>query len=201
MTKVESATAEDIRLWRLQASTNREPKIWAGDALVLSLIATIDSLTERAEKAETLVYSPGAWRCAKCNFRLIQANLNAADGTVTARDQPGDKCPNCSSPLWRVTWKDEAMENLTLGEQQVARAAAAEAERDALRAEVGRLRGDLEGARTEADDYNKDLAEARGPNEWGLCEGCPPDDYPTNATRCYECPRYNRDLLTQEPPR
>jgi hypothetical protein len=63
----------------------------------------------------------------------VQANLNANTGTVTARDEPGDKCPNCNSPLWRVTWKDEAHENLTLGEQQVARAVAAEAERDAAR--------------------------------------------------------------------
>ncbi|TIN76725.1 hypothetical protein [Mesorhizobium sp.] len=72
------------------------------------------------------IYAPGVWRCPKCRFRLIQANLNARDGTVTARDVPGDHCPNCSSPLWRVTWKDEAEENLQIGEQHVARAVAAE---------------------------------------------------------------------------
>src|SRR5690242_19404375 len=55
------------------------------------------------ETLERLVYVPGLWRCAKCDFTLVQANLNAGDGSVTARDQPGDKCPNCHSPLWRVT--------------------------------------------------------------------------------------------------
>lgn len=56
------------------------------------------------------VYVPGAWRCPKCAFTLHQANLNASDGSVTARDEPGDKCPNCNKPLWRVTWKEQANE-------------------------------------------------------------------------------------------
>lgn len=25
--------------------------------------------------------------------------------------------------------------------------------------------------------------------EWALCEDCPPDDYPTDKTRCSPCPR------------
>lgn len=54
-------------------------------------------------------YVPGTWRCAKCNFFLNQRNLNANDGSVTARDQPGEPCPNCNVPLWRVTWKEEAL--------------------------------------------------------------------------------------------
>lgn len=58
---------------------------------------------DEIERLGKLVYVPGLWRCAKCEFQLIQANLNAGDGTVTARDQAGDKCPNCNSPLWRVT--------------------------------------------------------------------------------------------------
>ncbi len=49
------------------------------------------------------LYVPGLWRCAKCKFELVQATLNARDGTVSARDTPGEKCPNCQSPLWRVT--------------------------------------------------------------------------------------------------
>ena len=63
-------------------------------------------------------YIPGVFRCAKCNFRLVQSNLNAADGTVTARDNAGEKCPNCSVPLWRVSWKDEAQENMEIAESQ-----------------------------------------------------------------------------------
>ena len=56
------------------------------------------------------IHVPGAWRCAKCGFRLQQMNLNAQDGTVTSRDQAGDVCPNDGAPLWRVTWKDYAAE-------------------------------------------------------------------------------------------
>lgn len=56
------------------------------------------------------VHVPGSWRCAKCGFRLQQMNLNAQDGTVTSRDQAGDVCPNDGAPLWRVTWKDDAVE-------------------------------------------------------------------------------------------
>lgn len=56
------------------------------------------------------IHVPGAWRCAKCGFRLQQMNLNAQDGTVTSRDQAGDVCPNDGAPLWRVTWKDDAAE-------------------------------------------------------------------------------------------
>lgn len=72
------------------------------------------------------IYVPGVFRCPKCNFRLIQSNLNAQDGTVTARDAPGDKCPNDGSPMWRVTYRDELAEAYKICEQQVARAVAAE---------------------------------------------------------------------------
>jgi hypothetical protein len=54
------------------------------------------------------IHIPGVWRCAKCQFRLIQSNLNAQDGTVTARDEASAPCPNCAVPLWRVTWREEA---------------------------------------------------------------------------------------------
>lgn len=56
------------------------------------------------------VHVPGMWRCAKCQFVLVQSNLNATDGTITARDTPGDKCPNCNVPLWRLTWREHAAE-------------------------------------------------------------------------------------------
>lgn len=56
------------------------------------------------------IHVSGLWRCAKCNFVLVQSNLNAADGTITARDEAGDKCPNDGAPLWRVTWRQHAEE-------------------------------------------------------------------------------------------
>lgn len=43
-----------------------------------------------------------------------------------------------------------------------------------------------------ADRMRDTLRRIRaGPNSWGLCEGCPPDGYPSDKTRCAECPRRN----------
>ena len=53
---------------------------------------------------------PGQWVCAKCKFTLQQMVMSAGDGSVTAQDKPGEPCPNCASPLWRTTWKQEASE-------------------------------------------------------------------------------------------
>lgn len=74
------------------------------------------------------IYVPGCWSCAKCHLVLVQSNLNAADGTVTARDTPGDKCPNCDSPLWRVTWKQQAKEMGDRAEQEILRSLGLERE-------------------------------------------------------------------------
>lgn len=103
-----------------------------GDALV----------RKEAEIAELrqLVYVPGSWKCAKCKFLLVQSNLNALDGTVTARDTPGDKCPNCDGPLWRVTWKQDRNEAYELCEQQVQRAVALEEQIAELRRALARYR-------------------------------------------------------------
>lgn len=62
------------------------------------------------EVLEKKIYVPGQWRCAKCEFRLTQSNLYAASGTVGPRDEPGDKCPNCNGPLWRVSAMDDRNE-------------------------------------------------------------------------------------------
>lgn len=77
--------------------------------------------------AHNLVYVPGVFRCAKCGFRVVQSDLNARDGTVTARDEPGEKCPNDGAPLWRVTYRDDLAEAHEQWEVQVKRAAEAEA--------------------------------------------------------------------------
>lgn len=103
---------------------------------ILAASATVDAggktfvvvpeVKAKIERLEKLVYVPGVWRCAKCDFRLIQSNLNASDGTVTARDTPGDKCPNCASPLWRVTERQERIEAMELAETGFIRAGKAE---------------------------------------------------------------------------
>ncbi|BCH33157.1 hypothetical protein MesoLjLc_50870 [Mesorhizobium sp. L-8-10] len=69
----------------------------------------------------TTLHVPGVWRCPKCKFRLVQMGFNAADGTVFNSDKPGEKCPNCSSPLWRVSWEDEAKEILDIAEAAILR--------------------------------------------------------------------------------
>lgn len=86
----------------------------------------IEALRGDVARLEPLVHVPGVWRCAKCDFRLIQSNLNASDGTATARDTPGDKCPNCHSPLWRVTERQERIEAMELAETGFTRAGKAE---------------------------------------------------------------------------
>lgn len=80
-----------------------------------------------------LVYVPGLWQCAKCKFQLVQANLNADDGSVTSRDQPGDRCPNCNVPLWRVSERDAGNDMVERCEEWMKRATAAEAELERLR--------------------------------------------------------------------
>lgn len=62
------------------------------------------------EELEKKVYVPGQWRCPKCDFRLTQSNLYVASGTVGPRDEPGDKCPNCNGPLWRISAMDDRNE-------------------------------------------------------------------------------------------
>lgn len=90
--------------------------------------AQVDALQAEASRLEGLVYVPGLWRCAKCNFQLVQSNLNANTGAVTARDTPGDKCPNCNSPLWRVTERQAGNDIVDRCCEQMGRAKAAESE-------------------------------------------------------------------------
>jgi len=58
-------------------------------AMTTEVKAACDAAADEIEALEREVYVPGLWRCPKCEFHLCQATL--------------DKCPNCDSPLWRVT--------------------------------------------------------------------------------------------------
>lgn len=69
-------------------------------------VAAVNPLAAECETLRAMVYVPGLWRCPKCEFQSLQSNLNASDGSVTASDKPGEKCPNCDSPLWRVSERD-----------------------------------------------------------------------------------------------
>lgn len=66
----------------------------------------IQRLQARIRELEALVYVPGLWRCGKCNFQLVQATLHAGDGSISTRDKPGEQCPNCDVPLWRITERE-----------------------------------------------------------------------------------------------
>lgn len=96
----------------------------------------VDALQAEVSCLEGLVYVPGLWRCAKCNFQLVQSNLNANTGAVTARDTPGDKCPNCNSPLWRVTERQAGNDMVDRCCEQMERAKAAEADLAKARAAI-----------------------------------------------------------------
>lgn len=77
----------------------------------------------------SFVYIPGLWHCRKCDFQLVQKTLHVHTGDVTARDVPGDRCPNCNTVLWRVTYKDAHAEALRRLEAQHDRIAELEAQR------------------------------------------------------------------------
>lgn len=77
---------------------------WSLDKLLLKPGHALAELaTLRAEK-----YVPGQWHCDACSFSLYQRTLNAADGTVSARDTQPEPCPNCNTTLRRVTWQERA---------------------------------------------------------------------------------------------
>ena len=114
------------------------------------------------------VFVPGQWRCPKCKFVLSQFNLNASDGSVTTRDEAGDKCPNCDKPLWRVTWKEDAMEMAERAAEQVQRAVSAEAEVERLKLDV--LNCDL--LLTEARNLLRPFAEQKGYGKGKIADTC-----------------------------
>ena len=92
------------------------------------LFASHRAQAEQIEALNKKVYQPGVFKCAKCNFQLVQASLNANTGTVSARDAPGAKCPNDGSPMWRVSYQEDNAAAWKWGEEQFDRALAAEAQ-------------------------------------------------------------------------
>lgn len=163
--------------------------------------ASPDTPAEVRAKFEALtakVYLPGQWGCPKCGFRLTQRTLHAADGSVSTRDQTGERCRNCDVPLWRVAALDEVNEAyqqanraFDMRQEAIARAEKAEAERDALKAERERLRDgtnaardvlaerrrqvDAEGWTPEHDDEHADGQMADAAGYYALYAGS--DDY------------------------
>lgn len=83
-------------------------------------------VVDRFKSLEKLVYVPGQWRCPKCDFRLSQMTLYAANGAVGPNDTPGEKCPNCNGPLWRVSAMDDRNEAFKCANDTFDRLAAAQ---------------------------------------------------------------------------
>ncbi len=98
--------------------------IVANNDLKRAAIAHIEALERERDAAR---YIPGEFRCAKCGFTLSQFKIRASDGAVGDRDEPGEKCPNDGSPLWRVTWEQRARDHFKSAALEMTRADDAEA--------------------------------------------------------------------------
>jgi hypothetical protein len=118
--------------------------------------ATIARLSAELADAKSKLYVPGRWRCPKCNFGLSQFKLRASDGAIGVSDTPGEKCPNCDTPLWRVTEREAGDELAERCQEQMLRATKAEADlaeaREALAPFVEEFR-----ARGESRDWNEKM--------------------------------------------
>jgi hypothetical protein len=90
-------------------------------------VAVLLAELERLSSAQIV---PGVLKCAKCNFRLTKTTLTPSG--AYANEEP-DTCPNCSVPMWKVTWKDEAQEAYRVVESQMERALEAERTLEACR--------------------------------------------------------------------
>lgn len=93
---------------------------------VLEHLATV---TRERDKLRHKLYRPGVLRCAKCNFRLISSVLNADTGAIYAQETT-EHCPNDGAPMWRVSWEEECRASDKWGDDILARATLAEAQRD-----------------------------------------------------------------------
>lgn len=87
----------------LHSSPPGPPGPWR-DEYVQRLFATLRHERGLREAAEKLVYVPGQWRCAKCNYVGMHMIFSATTGDVGVKAAAKtEKCPNGCGPLWPVT--------------------------------------------------------------------------------------------------
>lgn len=58
---------------------------------------------------QEMIYVPGLLKCVKCNCVLHHRILYVKSGETGPNTKP-EICPNECGPMWRVTWKDRAVE-------------------------------------------------------------------------------------------
>ena len=110
------------------------------------LVTLYEALTaerERVKALEMMVYVPGRFRCAKCDFFLTSTNLHVANGTMSANNAP-HACPNGCGPMWRVSERDERKEAQRSYIELHEKLTASEARATAAEATVREMREALE---------------------------------------------------------
>ncbi|WP_024529642.1 hypothetical protein [Serratia fonticola] len=88
-----------------------------------NLNASVDVLAQRVKDLEGAALVPGVLHCAKCQFQLTKTNLYMATGTTGPGDNKTEPCPNGCGPLWPVTWKQWAIDELKSAGQRLRRPA------------------------------------------------------------------------------
>lgn len=144
-----------------------------------ALEAEVERLTKERDEARKGNYIPGEFGCPKCGFCLSQFSLRASDGAVSDRDQPGEKCPNDGSPLWRVTWKERSGEHYERAMEEMRARKAAEAALAKSREEGERLREALRRIERWSGEFpetgqfwpNVDGTISDRPMSYGACYG------------------------------
>lgn len=101
-------------------------------------------LRSELAQAESKIYVPGFWSCAKCKLILLTSTLSPAGVLPDNRPQ---QCPNECGPMWRVTERDQRKEAQALYEQEVERRQQAEAKLAAARRELAQVEAERNGLR------------------------------------------------------
>jgi hypothetical protein len=159
MTHEQSAPASEIPADLPLAGTLRlfRMAVEAGVERRETLIQTLERAAVELEQMEKLVYVPGIVRCPKCQFNLVATEMDATTGLMRASRSVGEPCPNCATPLRRVTERDagnqlvERLEQLSVDLQTVTDAAKWRALRNCARITTMGSAG--LGPDNEADDY------------------------------------------------
>ncbi|WP_226018431.1 hypothetical protein [Novosphingobium sp. FKTRR1] len=130
-------------------------------ACTMVRLREISSLTPPAPVAIATV--PGVLRCPRCSFRLVKMTLTPSG--AFANPEPDD-CPNCASPLWRVTWEDEAKDAYKVAESQMDRALAAERHAETLHGQLQRMIDRWEALQAQLAEARATLVKIGAPVRW-----------------------------------